>query len=119
MFQVTISVQGAVVVSSTTFLHLSPKAFILDVDCKQKYPEHILATERESFTVALFPSERTKHLSLDCPKEEDGDWKTTFLEVSGLPKDNWVLVTSETKWGLLVVGVVHDNQIDPSLFKLT
>lgn len=104
-----LSQRGAVRVNSAIFLHLSSEAFVLSLDCKQKYPEgdvdwFVRDDEGPVLLIMAWPGESTLHVPDDAPRDGDGEHKITILEVLGL-EGEWHLSHHDGKWGPYVYGV--------------
>lgn len=104
--------RGAVRVNLARFTHLSESAFLLHVDCAQKYPEFLADVSHESegddaemtLRVLLYPTEDTLHVPEDAPRDEHGKLASTVLELRGLRGD-WFVMSEHGKWGPYICGL--------------
>lgn len=109
--------QGAIHIHSAIFLHLSENAFLLSLDCKQKYPDAEILwsdefkgdekyeSEPGSLSVCVLPDEQTLHVPKNAKREEDGSYKMTILEVKGFEGEDWMVTHERGKWGPYIYGI--------------
>jgi hypothetical protein len=101
--------RGAIEVNSANFLHLSDQAFVLSLDCAQKYPEAAVSAG-ETISIILYVGTRTLHVNEHVPRSNDGNYIDTILEVHGFDSGRWHVAIEDGKWGPMVYGIRRVEQ---------
>lgn len=101
--------QGAIRINTAEFLHLDDASFLLALDCMEKCPDSIVSQEyfdgAMTVQISLFPDKwNTLHVRDDAPRDDRGEYESTFLDVVGLRGD-WHVTAEYGKWGPHIYGI--------------
>lgn len=96
--------QGAIYINIVEFLFLSDDAFLLTVDCKQKYVNTHVVDDEGELSVMIYPDKNTLHIPDDAPREPNGDFKATFFDVEGIGGP-WHISVEDGRYGVWIFGI--------------
>ena len=108
--------QGAIRVSTAEFLHLTEMSFVLSLDCFEKRPDFDSASIDDEGVMTIMLSVDEEHplgILEDAPRDEEGEFEVTFMDVSGFT-GQWSVVVEWGKWGPRICGVKKCGERDES-----